>query len=119
MENKRKLGAEKEELAVAYLKEQGAELVARNFYFRGGELDLIIKDGEYLCFLEVKYRKSDRYGYPEEAVTPQKQRKILQGARLFLYQKHYPTDTPCRFDVISIYKEEITWIKDAFTMDGR
>lgn len=110
---------EKEELAAAYLQEQGVNILAKNFYFRGGELDIVAKDGEYVCFIEVKYRKSESYGYPEEAVTTAKQRKILQGARLYLYQSHYPVDTPCRFDVISIYKEEITWIKDAFTADGR
>ena len=114
MENKRKLGNDKEELAAAYLKEQGVEILAKNFYFHGGELDLVAKDGEYLCFVEVKYRKSALYGYPVEAVTPAKQRKILQGARFYLYQNRLPEDTPCRFDVISIYQEEITWLQNAF-----
>lgn len=116
MENKRKLGSQKEELAAAFLLGQGAEVLDKNFYFHGGELDLVAKDGEYLCFIEVKYRKSDVYGYPEEAVTPAKQRKILQGARVYMYQKKYPADTPCRFDVISVYKDRITWIKDAFSI---
>lgn len=116
MQNKRSLGAEKEELAIAYIKEQGAELLEKNFYFHGGELDLVVKDGEYLCFIEVKYRKSSSYGYPEEAVTAAKQKKIIQGAKVFLYQNKYPSDTPCRFDVISIYKENISWMKDAFTL---
>lgn len=116
MQNKRSLGTEKEELAAAYITEQGAALLSKNFYFRGGELDLVAKDGEYVCFIEVKYRKNRNYGFPEEAVTVAKQRKMLQGARVFLYQNKYPADTPCRFDVISIYKEEITWIKDAFTL---
>ena len=114
MENKRKLGLEKEELAAAYLLEQNVQILDKNFYFHGGELDLIAKDGEYLCFIEVKYRKSDTYGYPEEAVTVAKQRKMIHGAKLYLYQRQYPADTPCRFDVISIYKEEIHWIQDAF-----
>lgn len=116
MQNKRSLGAEKEELAIAYIKEQGAELLEKNFYFHGGELDLVVKDGEYLCFIEVKYRKSSSYGYPEEAVTAAKQKKIIQGAKVFLYQNRYPSDTPCRFDVISIYKENISWMKDAFAL---
>ena len=116
MLNKRSLGSEKEELAINFLKEQGAVLLAKNFYFRGGELDLVVKDGEYICFVEVKYRKSKCYGAPEEAVTTAKQKKIIQGAKVFLYQNHYATDTPCRFDVISVYREEITWIKDAFCL---
>jgi len=114
MQSNRSLGTEKEMLAVEYMKQQGAILLEQNFYFRGGEIDLIIKDGEYICFIEVKYRNSRNYGFPEEAVTPAKQKKIIQGARIYLYRNHYPSDTPCRFDVISVYKDEITWIKDAF-----
>ena len=116
MQNKRSLGSEKEQLAVSYLMEQNAEILARNFYFRGGEIDLIAKDGEYVCFIEVKYRKSHHFGTPEEAVTLSKQKKIIQGARVYLYQNRYPTDTPCRFDVISVFGQEITWIKDAFSL---
>ncbi len=116
MQNKRSLGAEKEELVVLYLKEQGAEVLSKNFFFHGGELDMVAKDGEYLCFIEVKFRKSTRYGSPEEAVTLSKQKKIVQGARLYLYQNHYPEDTPCRFDVVSVYGEEIHWIKNAFDL---
>lgn len=118
MQNKRSVGMAKEDLAVAYLTEQGAVLLARNFYFQGGEIDLVAKDGEYVCFVEVKYRKSRLFGTPEEAVTPAKQRKIIQGAKLFLYRNHYPEETPCRFDVISIFKDEIHWIKDAFRVNG-
>lgn len=114
MENKRKLGSEKEVLAAAYLERQGVTILEHNFFFSGGELDLIGKDGEYLCFIEVKYRKSATYGFPEEAVTLAKQRKIRQGAGYYLYQKHLTYETPCRFDVISMYKDEIHWIKNAF-----
>ena len=118
MQNKRSLGLLKEELAAQHLINQGADILERNFYFRGGELDLIAKDGEYLCFVEVKYRKSTSFGFPEEAVTYTKQKKMLSGARYYLYKNHYPADTPCRFDIISIYGEEILWIKDAFTVSG-
>ena len=117
MQNKRRLGTEKEELAKNYITEQQAKVLAKNFYFRGGEIDLIAKDGEYVCFIEVKYRKSNKFGAPEEAVTLSKQRKILQGARVFLYQNRYPSDTPCRFDVISVYGDQITWMKDAFALN--
>lgn len=116
MQNKRSLGTEKEELAIRYLEEQGATVLAKNFYFRTGEVDLVIKDGEYVCFVEVKFRKSKNFGLPEEAVTIAKQKKIIQGAKVYLYQNHYKSETPCRFDVISIYQEEITWIKDAFAL---
>lgn len=118
MQNKRSVGTEKENIAVEYLSENKAEILARNYYFRGGEIDLIAKDGEYVCFIEVKYRKNSSFGAPEEAVTTAKQKKIIRGAKLFLYQNRYPTDTPCRFDVVSVYGDEINWIKDAFTLTG-
>ena len=114
MANKRKLGTEKEALAAVYLQEHGVEILDKNFYFHGGELDLIARDGEYICFIEVKYRRDSTFGYPEEAVTVSKQRKIRYGATVYLHQKHYPPDTPCRFDVISICQEEVRWISDAF-----
>ena len=116
MQNKRKLGSEKEELAIAYLTEQGIKILARNFYFRGGELDLIVKDGEYICFIEVKYRKNDRFGCPEDSVTFAKQKKMIKGARQYLYSKKYPEQIPCRFDVIAIHQEDITWIQNAFSL---
>ena len=114
MENKRSLGTKKEELAAQYLEQRGLRILTRNFYFRGGEVDLIAMDGEYLCFIEVKYRKNLAYGYPEESVTVTKQKKIQQGARLYIYKNRYPTDIPCRFDVISVCRDEITWIQNAF-----
>ena len=77
MENKRKIGGEKEELAVGFLKEKGIRILERNYYFPGGELDIIAKDGEYLVFIEVKYRKTASYGQPWEAVSNNKQKKIL------------------------------------------
>lgn len=116
MQNKRSLGGEKEQLAMDYLREQGAKILAKNFYFHGGEIDLIVKDNEYVCFIEVKYRKSNQFGTPEEAVTLSKQKKIIRGANVFLYKNRYPTDTPCRFDVISVLGQEITWIKNAFSL---
>ena len=114
MENKRRVGFDKETQAAEYLESQGLQIVERNFYFRGGELDLIARDKEYLCFIEVKYRKSEQYGCPEEAVTENKQKKLFLGARRYLYERHMPEDTPCRFDVVSITGDAIRWIPDAF-----
>ena len=116
MENKRKIGSEKEEMAKVFLMLQGVRVRDRNYYFPGGEIDLIAQDGEYLCFIEVKYRKSRAYGYPEEAVTPAKQEKIIWGAKHYMLKNRIFPDVPCRFDVISIYDNEINWIKDAFTL---
>lgn len=114
MENKRAIGFQKEQLAEEYLISQGIIILEKNFYFPGGEIDLIGIDGEYICFIEVKYRKSNQYGSPEEAITWVKQKKILSGARKYLYQRKLSFDTPCRFDTICIYGETITWIRNAF-----
>lgn len=116
MENKRKIGGEKEELAVGFLKEKGVRILDRNYYFPGGELDIIAKDGEYLVFIEVKYRKSLQYGFPTEAVTVSKQKKIILGARKYRYEHKISSGVPCRFDVISICGNEIEHIENAFCL---
>ena len=114
MENKRKLGSEKESVAAAYLEASGLQILDRNYYFPGGEIDIVAKDNEYLVFVEVKFRKNAAYGVPSEAVTKGKQKKLVYGAKYYIYEKHFPFHTPCRFDVISIEGDEITWIPNAF-----
>ena len=115
-ENRREIGTKKETLAIDFLKTKGVQILDRNFYFSGGELDIVAKDGEYLCFIEVKYRKNDRFGCPEDSVTFAKQKKMIKGARQYLYSKKYPEQIPCRFDVIAIHQEDITWIQNAFSL---
>lgn len=116
MENKRRVGNQKEELAVNFLLEQGMQILERNYFFSGGELDIIAKDKEYLVFVEVKYRKNTGYGFPSEAVTATKQKKMILGAKKYMYERRIAYDTPCRFDVISICGEEINRIENAFCL---
>ena len=113
-QNRRAVGAKWETLAEQYLTEKGLRILERNYYFKGGEIDLIAVDGEYLCFIEVKYRKTEALGFPEEAVGYAKQRKLLLGARRYLYEHQLPESIPCRFDVVAILGQQITWIQDAF-----
>lgn len=112
--NKREIGREKEESAAKYLSGIGYRILARNFYTRAGELDLVAQEGGYLVFIEVKYRKSRACGYPEEAVTLTKQRTIIRTARYYMLKNGYPETTPCRFDVVAITEDEIRLIKNAF-----
>lgn len=112
--NRRRLGSEYETKAVQYMEEQGMEILTRNYYCRQGEVDIIGKEEGYLLFVEVKYRKDLQKGYPEEAVTPAKQRRICQVARYYLYEHHLPEDTPVRFDVVSILGRELRYIRNAF-----
>ena len=110
----RQIGAEKEQLAVAYLQEQGYEIIACNFVCRQGEIDLIARKSPYLIFIEVKYRKSNRFGSAEEAVTMKKQMRIQKAAQYYLYKEKIPQNTPCRFDVVAINQEQIELIENAF-----
>lgn len=112
-QNNRKTGSRYEDMAAAFLEQQGFEILERNYHDRGGEIDLVARDGAYLVFVEVKYRKNTRNGYPEEAVGPLKQRHIRHTAQYYLY-RHALDEIPCRFDVVSILGEEIRLIKDAF-----
>lgn len=114
MYNKRKIGSTQEEKAEQFLKEQNYYIIERNFYCRSGEIDIIAKDGEYLVFIEVKYRSSADKGTPEEAVHARKIRSIVHTARFYMLRHGIPEDTPCRFDVVVIFQEEIRIIKDAF-----
>ncbi|MCB1770374.1 MAG: YraN family protein, partial [Candidatus Competibacteraceae bacterium] len=81
-------GAVAEDLALGYLQEQGLALVTRNFRCRTGELDLIMRDGEYLVFVEVRSRRYARYGTPAESVTRTKQQKLLRAAAFYLQRQH-------------------------------
>lgn len=113
-ENTRTCGAEKEAQAAAYLAKRGVQILCRNFRCRQGEIDLIGQDGEYLVFIEVKYRGSDKYADPLSAVGIAKQRKICKVADYYRCVKQIPTDTPVRYDVVGIGKEETAWIVNAF-----
>jgi len=114
------VGSRGEELAAAFLERNGFALVERNFRCKGGEVDIIAKDGTTLVFVEVKSRKTLTYGVPQLAVTPFKQRQISKAALTWLARNH-KHDSPARFDVIAIllendYSHQIEHIKNAFDL---
>lgn len=94
-------GREGETLARAYLEKKGMRFIERNFRRTHGEIDLIMKDGEFLVFVEVKTRRSLRWGLPIEAVTPLKQRRIRDCAALYYAERHI-SGCPARFDIVEI-----------------
>lgn len=95
-------GSEAEQIAAEYLQQRGFRIIRQNFHFgRTGEIDIIAEDGETLVFVEVKARRNNAYGTPEEAVTPAKQRGLRRVAEGYLYVNAI-TDKECRFDVIAI-----------------
>lgn len=91
-----------EALAVKHLKARGCEILAQNYRAVRGEIDLIVQDGEFTVFVEVKTRRSLKFGLPQAAVTRQKQKQISKVALAYL-QTHNLLDAPCRFDVIAIH----------------
>ncbi|MCF0132860.1 MAG: YraN family protein [Blautia sp.] len=116
--NKRHVGQEYEEKAARYLEEQGLMILERNFRCRQGEVDLIARDGKYIVFVEVKFRRSPVSGKSIEAVDIRKQKVICRTALYYLTTRRFSVDIPCRFDVVGIdtkeEAEEILWIRDAF-----
>lgn len=112
--NKRKLGADKETLAIAYLETQGFQILTRNFRCRQGEIDVIARHGEYLVFVEVKYRRDTEKGSPQAAVGAQKQRKICRVADYYRLTRGMGAGVAVRYDVIAMQGNEITWIPNAF-----
>jgi len=96
-----------------YLEKQGMKILQRNFRCRMGELDLIAQEGECLVFVEVKYRTSNRYGSPLEAVNARKQSTIRKVAQYYLLGRKW-LDCPVRFDVVGICGDQIEHIRNAF-----
>jgi putative endonuclease len=96
------LGKSGEDLACRELERRGYVIVARRYRRRGGELDIVARDGATLVFAEVKMRESRDFGDAAEAVTWHKRRRIAQLARDYM-ARHYVAPCPCRFDVVSIH----------------
>jgi putative endonuclease len=95
------LGERGEEIAVAFLQGQKFTIVERNFRCKGGEVDIIARDGKTLVFVEVKARRNLSFGPPQLAVTPFKQRQISKAALTWLAQKK-KFGASARFDVVAI-----------------
>lgn len=100
MDNK-KIGGRGEELACQYLKKLGYKILGRNYRIRGGEIDIIAKDGEYLVFVEVKTRWSHEYGLPVESITSWKIKHLLKTAQFYLQKVNWE-DGPYRLDFVSV-----------------
>jgi putative endonuclease len=95
------LGKLGEDLACGELERRGYAILARRYRRRGGELDIVARDGDTIVFVEVKTRDGDAFGDGREAVTALKQHRIVQLALDYL-MRHHLTACPCRFDVVSI-----------------
>ena len=105
-----------EEQAVAWLAGQGYAVVERNAVTSAGEIDLVARDGDTLCFVEIKARSAADYGLAIAAVGPRKQRRLVRAATLWLAEHPHPG--PCRFDVLGLDADGDGWaytlVRDAF-----
>lgn len=110
---RRVLGADGETRAASWYEGQGYEVVARNWRCREGELDLVVRKGTELVFVEVKTRTTDRFGSPVEAVTVTKQRRLRALAVRYLHDTGARAGT-MRFDVVAILAGRLEVIEAAF-----
>lgn len=106
-------GAEAEALACRHLERAGLRVVARNYRCPRGEIDLVMDDHGTRVFVEVRYRRSSRFGSPAESVDPRKQSRLLDAARHYLLA--HREEPACRFDVVAITPDHgVEWLRDAF-----
>ena len=116
--SQRAKGAGYEHLARQYLERAGLTFTAANVVVRGGELDLIMRDGQTWVFVEVRYRRNDAFGDAAASVTYRKQRRLLHAAAVWLAGRGASFDTSsCRFDVLAITGSQLEWIPNAFNAD--
>ena len=109
-------GAQAEMTAEKFLLAQGLQLIGRNYYCRFGEVDLVMRDRNYLVFVEVRYRSSNRYGGALDSIEQRKQARLVRTARHYLAYQARDSNALCRFDVIAVSTAHfgIQWVKNAF-----
>lgn len=119
----RNRGQQAEQIACDYLQQHGLQLITQNYHCRRGEIDLIMRDADTLVFVEVRARRSDRFGSALESITTDKQSRIIATAQQYLQQNRLQQN--CRFDVIAVRIQTTAdsqnhqvsdWIRDAFQL---
>ena len=103
-------GQQWEGAALVYLKRQKLSPVEQNFRCKGGEIDLIMRDGATLVFVEVRQRADRGHGGAAASITPAKIRRLVCAAQVYLLR--FPITPPCRFDLVAIDGEHIDWLQN-------
>jgi putative endonuclease len=114
LSGKQRIGRQGEAAALAHLQRQGLVLVEANFTCKGGEIDLVMRDGATLVFVEVRQRASMAYGGAAASITPAKIRRLVRAAQFYLLRRD-PTP-PCRFDVVAIDAGQLEWLINVIEM---
>ena len=108
-------GRQAETLALELLQRKGLRLLQRNWRCRGGELDLVMLDGNVLVFVEVRFRRHQGWGGAAASIDQRKRQHLTTAAQIYLQQHPELASTPCRFDVIAIDGHQPPeWIRNAF-----
>jgi len=114
-------GENAEQAACEFLLASQLKLVERNIRYPFGEIDLLMQDGKELVFVEVRFRRSQRFGGGIESVTPSKRKKMANAAQAWLSSHKPSANIGCRFDVIAVDWHQnafrFDWIKSAFDLD--
>lgn len=116
--NRQIMGQQAETAACNYLTNQGLQLVEKNFRCRMGEIDLIMREGQQMIFVEVRFRRNTAYGGAAASINYSKQLKLQRAAQFYLARLQY--QPPCRFDVVTLSPDNNgqpvcdNWIRDAF-----
>lgn len=115
MSSTRERGRAGEDRAAAFLIDHGVEILERNVTCAGAELDLVVREGETIVFVEVRGRSRDDHGHPFETVDARKQGRLRRGATAWLVARDLWERVAVRFDVIALVgDEDPQWLRDAF-----
>jgi putative endonuclease len=109
------IGARFEAQALTYLEQAGLCLLARNVRYRVGEIDLIMRDGNTLVFVEVRSRSRSGFGGAAASVGALKRARLIRAAQAYLMRLRGQIP-PCRFDVVAFESGRLVWLRNAFGM---
>jgi putative endonuclease len=117
--SKQRQGQHFEQLALTHLQQHGLVLVARNYWCRVGEIDLVLRERDTLVFVEVRFRRGAEFGSALASVVRRKQLRVIRAAQHFLQRYPRHATSPCRFDVVALSTDaargaQIEWVRNAF-----
>ncbi len=124
LDSRKEVGNKGEKLAAKFLKRKGYKIIQRNYKCKLGEIDIIAEQDRTIVFVEVKTRRTQEFGPPQNAITAAKRSQISKVALFYIREKKF-VDQSCRFDVIGITfspesrKPRIEHIENAFQLSRR
>jgi putative endonuclease len=110
--NNQEKGYLAEQKALAFLESKGYTLVRQNYRHKKGEIDLIVRKNKLLVFVEVRFRSSTEFGFPEQTISEKKKKLLLQTAEQFIIENNWQDNI--RFDIIALSDDDLQHFEDAF-----